>query len=342
MRCALKQLTRRAVLAGAAGALGAMVSAISALFVGLAFASSASAQDYPGTRPVKIIVPFAAGSSTDALGRVLADQLQQLVGGSFVIDNMAGANGVIAAQAAARAAPDGHTLFLSTNTTHSANPHLVKDLPYDPVKDFAPISRLTAGQFPLVVHPGVPAKTIVELIAYAKANPAKLSYGTSNSTSLVGAEWFKSLGQLDIVGVPYKSNPTAVTDLLAGRVDMMFMDQASAVPMIKAGKLRVLAVSGAKRAPLLPDVPTVAEAGLGGFALNSWTGLFGPVTLPPQIAQRLSDAINRALKKPDVIERLQGLGYEVIASTPAGLGEVVKQQLEIWGRAVQTAKIPRQ
>ena len=337
MRQALRTVARWIPLNGAYRAARWTVA-----FVCAAFISNAHAQTYPGARAVKIIVPFAAGSSTDALGRVLADQLQQLIGGSFVVDNIAGANGVIAAQAAARAAPDGYTLFLSTNTTHSANPHLLREPGYDPVKDFAPVSRLTASQFPLVVHPGVPAKNIAELIAYATANPAKLSYATSNSTSLVAAEWFKSLGQLDIVGVPYKSNPVAVTDLLAGRVDMMFMDQASAVPMIKAGKLRVLAVSGAKRAPLLPDVPTVSEAGLAGFALNSWTGLFGPAGLPPPLAQRLSEAVNQALKKTAVIERLQGLGYDVIASTPAGLGQVVAQQFELWGRAIQSAKVPRQ
>jgi tripartite-type tricarboxylate transporter receptor subunit TctC len=305
-------------------------------------AGDALAQDYPGARPVKILVPFAAGSSTDALGRVVADQLQRALGGSFVVDNQAGANGAIAGQAAARAAADGHTLFLSTNTTHSANPHLARELPYDPLKDFAPISRLTAGQFILVVPAASSARTLAELIALARAQPGKLSYGTSNASSLVAPEWLKALAGLDIVGVPYKSNATAVTDILAARIDLMFMDQANAVPLVKAGKLRALATSGARRAALLPDLPAVAEAGFPGYALNSWTGLFGPAGLPAALATRLSEAVRAALRDPAVVERLQGLGYEVISSSPAELAQVARAQYEIWGRAIAAAKIPRQ
>ncbi|MBL8379937.1 MAG: tripartite tricarboxylate transporter substrate binding protein [Burkholderiales bacterium] len=313
--------------------------------VGLALAVAAGAalaQEYPGARTVKIIVPFAPGSATDALARIIGDQLQRALGGTFVIDNQAGANGVIAAQAAARATPDGHTLFVSTNTTHSANPHLVKDLPYDPLKDFSPVARLTSGQFILVVPPALPARSLSELVALARERPGKLSYATSNATSLVAPEWLKALAGLDILSVPYKSNATAVTDLLAARVDMMFMDQANAVPMVRAGKLRALATSGGRRAALLPEVPTVAEGGFAGYALNSWAGLFAPAGTPPALIERLTQATRAALRAPDVLERLQGLGYEVIYAAPGELAQVAHEQHALWGRAISAAKVPRQ
>jgi tripartite-type tricarboxylate transporter receptor subunit TctC len=316
---------------------GANIAA-SIAFAATALASSVWAQAYP-VKPVKIIVPFAAGAATDALARVIANELQQGLGGSFVVENRPGANGQIAAEAVVRSAPDGYMLFITTNTSQAANPSLYKKLPYDPLRDFTPIGRLTSGQFVLVVYPGLEAKSVADLVALAKAQPNKLSYATSNSTSLVSAEWFKALANIDVVGVSYKSNPTAIGDLVAGRIPMMFADQANAVPLINGGKLRALAVTGQTRSRLLPDLPTMHEAGITGFALNSWAGVFGPAGLPQPIVDKLNAAINAALKKPEVIERLAGFGYEPIGSTPRELAEFNRAEIEVWRRAIAAANI---
>lgn len=313
-----------------------------AFLVAVAGVSSAQAQTYPAN-PVKVIVPFAAGASTDGLARVIANELQAALGGTFVVENKPGANGMLAAEQVARATPDGYTLFVTTNTSQSAAPSLYKKVNYDPVKDFTPVSRMTMGQFILVVHPSVPARTLTELIALAKAEPGKLTYATSNATSLVSAEWLKALAGLDIVSVPYRSNPAAMTDLLAGRIQMMFADQANSVPLIKEGKLRALASSGASRTQLIDGIPTVQEAGVPGLILNSWAGMFGPAGMPQPIVDQLNTAINAALKKPEVLEKLTvSFGYDVIGSTPAELGEYTKEQVARWRTAITTAKIEPQ
>jgi tripartite-type tricarboxylate transporter receptor subunit TctC len=312
--------------------------ALCALFAIAAGHSPALAQAYP-TKPVKIIVPFAAGASTDALARVIANELQQSLGGSFIVENKPGANGVIAAEAVARSAADGYTLFLTTNTSQAANPSLYKKLPYDPLKDFTPISRLTSGQFVLVTHPSVEAENVKELIALARTQPDKLSFATSNSMSLVSGEWFKALTGVAITAVSYKSNSTAITDLLAGRIPMMFADQANAVPLVKGGKLRALAVTGQWRSKLLPELPTMHEAGVNGFALNSWAAVYGPARLPGLIVAQLNDALNAALKKREVTERLTELGYEAIGSTPTELAQFNRDEIDVWRRAIAAAKI---
>lgn len=319
----------------AAAILGVALSATLAPATG-------QAQNYPAN-PVKVIVPFAAGASTDGLARVIAHEFQSKLGGAFVVENRPGANGMSAAETVARATPDGYTLFVTTHSSQAANPSLYKNLPYDPVKDFTPIGRMTTGQFVLVVNPSLNVKTLPELIALAKAQPGKLSYATSNSTSLVAAEWLKALTGINIVGVPYRNNNQAITDLMANHVSIMFADQANSVPLVKQGKLTGLATTGRERSPLLPELPTVEEAGVKGFALTSWSGLYGPAGMPPALVEKLNGALNEALKKPEVIDRLSnGFGYELVTSTPAGLGEFNKAEVDLWRRAITAAKIEPQ
>jgi tripartite-type tricarboxylate transporter receptor subunit TctC len=303
-------------------------------------AGAACAQDYPGTRPVRLVVPFAAGAATDALARVVADQLQKAMGGSFVVDNKPGANGLIAAESFVKAAPDGYTLFITTHTTQAANPALYKKLPYDPLKDMAPVARLTSAQFVLCVHPALAARNVGELIAYARANPGELAYATTNSTSLVAAEWLKTIAGLEITGVPYKSNPAAMTDLIAGRIPLMFADLASAVPQVKAGRLRALAVTGTRRSALLPDLPTMREAGVAALTLNTWAAIYAPAATPVALIERVNGAVNAALRKPEVIERIGALGYDVVTSTPQELARFHRDEIDIWARAVRAARIP--
>lgn len=304
----------------------------------LLFPALSVAQPYP-SKAVRVVVPFAPGAATDSLARLMAAELQQALGSVFLVENRAGANGVIAAEFVARSAPDGYTLFVATNTTQAANPSLYRKLPYDPLKDFTAVSRLTSSQFILVVHPGVAAKSVQELAALVRAQPGKLSYATSNSASLVAMEWFRAAAKLEIVGIAYKSNGTALADLMGGRIQAMFADQANAVPAINAGKLRALAVSGRQRTKLLPELPTMQEAGIEGFALNTWAGFFAPARLPPAIAERLNAVLVAALRKPEVIERLSGLGYEAVGSTPAELAAFNRTEVDTWRRAITTARI---
>jgi tripartite-type tricarboxylate transporter receptor subunit TctC len=228
----------------------------------------AAAQDYP-SRPVKIIVPFAAGSSTDILARVLGKDLPSRLGQPFIVENKAGADGLIAAQAVVAAEADGYTLFVTTHTSQAANVSLFKSLPYDPLKDFAPISRLTSGQFILAVNPAVPVKTVDELVKHIKDNPGKFSYATANSTSTVAMAWLAALKDLDVVRVNYASAPRAVADLLANHVQITFGDQANTAPLVQDGRLTGLAVTGASRSELVPALPTMREAGVNELVLNS-------------------------------------------------------------------------
>ena len=305
------------------------------------WAGGTVAQPYP-TRPVIVVVSFAAGSSTDALARVVAVELQKALGGSFVVENKAGANGLIAAEAVMRAKPDGHTVLVTTQSSHAANVSLLKSLPYDPIKDFTAIGRMTTGQFVLAVNPEVKATSVAELIALAKSQPGKLSYATSNTTSLVSAEWLKAIAGIDILGIPYKSNANAMTDLVAGRIELMFADQLNTTPLVSAGRLRGLAVTGSSRSSLVPDLPTMQEAGIAGFKLNSWSGMYGPAGMPRPIVDILNAAINAALKKPDIIQQLQRFGYDLVTSTPEGLAEFTREQIAVWRTAVNAAKIEPQ
>ncbi len=295
------------------------------------------AQSYPD-KPIRIIVPFAAGTGTDILARIVTEDMHASMGASFVIDNRAGASGQIAAELAAKANPDGYTLLLSTNTPHSANPFLFKKINYDPIRDFAPISRMIYYMFVLAVSPTLPVKTVPDLIAYVKANPGKTSYAFGNSTGQVNGAYFASAAKLDSLPVPYKSTPPAMTDLIGGRVQFMFVDTASSQAHVKAGRLRAIAVMGDKPINTLPDLPPVG-ATVPGFDTQPWAGMFAPAGTPAAIVAKLNAEIVKTIEKRAINQRLTELGLEPAPSTSAELGRFVKEQLTAWGRKIKDAGI---
>ena len=309
------------------------------LAAAVTFASAAAhAQGYPN-RPITLIVPFGAGSGTDTVSRVIGQPLSIALKQNIVIENKPGANGAIAALYVARSAPDGYTLFMSTNSPHSAQPFLAKSVSYDPVKDFAPISRTGSFTLLLVVHPDVPAKSIAELISYAKANPGKLTYASGNTSGIVAGETLKRWAGLDILHVPYKTVPTALNDVLAGRVSMMFADLTNALPHVRANSLRALGGTRKVRSTLFPEVPSLHEAGVTDFEMESWAGLFAPAGTPPEIVRLLNAEVRKIIENPDVKARMGSLGFEAFASTPEELGEFVKVQLGKWGKMIKDAGI---
>ncbi len=311
---------------------------ISALIALATFASNAHAQTYP-TRPVTIITPFAAGSVTDATARAIAAHLQEALGQTFIVENRAGAGGMPAASAVAKAAPDGHTLFITTNTTHSAAPGLFKSVPYDPIKDFTPVARI--GSFPSLIaaNPNLPIKSMQELVAFAKANPGKLSIAHGNSTGHITIEAFKQRTKIDIARVPYRSNPAAMTDLIAGHIPLMVPDFGTALPQLKVQKIRPLAVLTKERSTTLPDVPTLHETVMPEYDLLAWAGMFGPAGLPAPIAERISNELQKMLSKPEVKERLLNQGVEVFYTGPKEFDAYVKSELTKWTGLIKEAGI---
>src|SRR5215467_4173415 len=263
-----------------------------------AMSRMAGAQTYP-SRPITIVVPFGPGSATDTVARSIALPLGVALKQSIVVETKPGANGTIAASQVARAAPDGYTLILGTNTPHSAAPSLVKGISYDPVKDFVPLSRVGSFTQMLVLHPDLPVKSIPELIAHAKANPGKLSFASGNASAVVAGETLKRWAGLDIIHVPYRSAPPALNDVLGGRVSMMFTDLTTGLPHVKAGALRALAVTRLERSKLVPDLPTLDEAGVKSFDMDSWAAMFAPANTPPAITARLSSELRRIIDNPD-------------------------------------------
>jgi tripartite-type tricarboxylate transporter receptor subunit TctC len=301
-------------------------------------ATPALAEDYP-SRPVTILTPFAAGSATDTAARLIGKYLQDSLGQPFIVENRDGAGGMIAAEAVARAAPDGYTILLTSNSTHSAAPALFKTVPYDPIKDFTPIARV--GSFPsfIAVTPDLPVKTIQELVAYAKANPGKINAGYGNSTGRITTETFKRRLNLDITPVAYRSNPAAVTDLMAGHVQMGVPDFSTGLPMLKAEKIRPLAVLTKERDPTLPDVPTLNETVMPGYDLLAWTGIFGPAGMPQKAVDTLAKPIEAALAKQDVRDRFRDAGVEIFWIGPAGFSNYVKTELVKWTTLIKSAGI---
>jgi len=299
---------------------------------------AARAEDFP-SKPITIIVPFAPGSGTDTQARVVGAALASEFKATVLVDNKAGANGFIAAQAVARAAPDGYTLLMTTNTTHAANEHLFKKLPYDPVKDYTPITMMGLGYMYLVVNQASPAKTVADLVAMARKSPGKLNFGAGSSSSRVGSEMLKQLAHIDVVHVPYKSNPLAVTDLIGGQLDFMFLDAPTAMPHILGGKLRALAVSGTRRMTATPAVPTVDEAGVKGFDVSYWFAVYGPAGLPPAVTRRLNEMFVKASDSPEVKllrERSSGVAA---TSTPEELARFQAAESLKWGKVIKAAGI---
>jgi tripartite-type tricarboxylate transporter receptor subunit TctC len=304
----------------------------------LLIAASANAQSYPA-KPVRLIVPFAAGSLSDSLGRLLAKELTTALGQQFVVDNKPGASAIIGAEATALAPADGYVLMLTTNTPQAANLSLFKKLPYDPVNDFTPIARIGYYPFVLVVNPTVPAKSVKELVDYAHANPGKLNYATSNSMSLVSAETINMLAHTDLQRVPYKSNPQALTDLMGGEIQLMIGDLGSSQPHIKSGKLRALGVTTAKRTRLAPDLPTIAEGGLANFDLIGWVGIVGPAKMPNDVVKKLYEALAKIIARPEFQDQMMLVGCEPAVTSPEQFGSFIKQQIAEWAQRVKAAKI---
>ena len=311
--------------------------ATAALTMGSSGASRAE-DAYP-SRVVKFVVPFAAGSATDTLARVLGEKMSASLGQPVVVDNMPGASGFLAAQNVARAEPDGYTVLIATNTTHAANQSLFKRLPYDPVADFAPVGKLGTITLALVVNPTVPATTVSELIAYVKDHPGEVTFGSGSSSSRIAGEMLKSLAGIDLLNVPYKSNPQAITDLLGGQISMVFADTATTLPQAEAGKVKALAVSSPERTRLAPDLPTMREAGVAGYDLTAWFAAFVPAGTPVEVIDRLNAAFVAALADPTATKTLLDAGIEPATSTPAELAAFVGTETEKWASIVKSAGI---
>jgi tripartite-type tricarboxylate transporter receptor subunit TctC len=302
---------------------------------------AASAHSYP-TRPVRIIVPFTASGPTDIVARLIGQRLYEALGQQFIIDNRGGTN--VGAQLAARAAPDGYTLFLTGIATLSIAPHMHKSLPYDPFKDYAAISKLTVQPLMLMVHPALPARTVKEFIALARARPGQLDYASSGlaGTGHLAGELFKSLTKTSMEHIPYKGAAPALTDLTAGQVQVMFGTMLAAVPLVKSGKLRALGVTGEKRALAVPDVPTFAEAGLPNFDAVSWTCMLTPTGTPLEIIHRLNTELVKIVRDPSVLERLTGDGVVGTGSTPQEAAAYIKSEAAKWGKVLRDAGIKPQ
>jgi tripartite-type tricarboxylate transporter receptor subunit TctC len=314
-----------------------MRATLSLLLIVCAGIAPAHAQSYPD-KPIRVVVPFAAGTGTDILARIVTEELRTTLNTNFVIDNRAGASGQIAAELVAKANPDGYTLLLATNTTHSANPYLFKKLNYDPIRDFAPVSRMIYYVFVLAVSPTLSARTPAELITYVKANPGKTSYAFGNSTGQVNGAYFASAAKLDSIAVPYKSTPPAMTDLIGGRVHWMIVDAAASQGHIKAGRLRAIALIADKPSDAMPELPALG-ATVPGFDITAWAGMFAPARTRRPIVTKLSGEIVKAIEKRPINQRLIDNGLQPVPTTPAELEQFVKQQLVSWGRKIKDAGI---
>jgi len=296
-----------------------------------------AAAQYP-SKPIHFVVPFAAGGSADAAARAVAAPMSKSLGQTIVVENRPGADGVIAAEYVARSAADGYTLFFATATSMSAVPALRKSLSYDPLADFTPVSMVCTFGFFLIVHQELPVKTAKELIDYARANPGKLNYGTGNATSMIATAQFKQLYGLDMTHVPYKGDAPAVTDLAAGRVQLMFVT-GTALPFVKDGRLRALATLTPSRSALLPDVPTMEEAGVRNVSIVPWCALAGPAKLPKDVVARLNRAVKDALAEPEVKQTFAAVALEARGSTPEEMTAFLRDQLEAYRKTSQAAGI---
>jgi tripartite-type tricarboxylate transporter receptor subunit TctC len=310
-----------------------------AFALALAFAvSAASAQNYP-TKPIRLICPFPPGGAVDIASRATSAELTKILGQAVAVENKPGAGGNLGGADAARSAPDGYTVFMTTSGIQAINPALYAKMPFDPNKDLAPVAPLVSLNNVLVVHPSVPAKSVKEVIDLAKKQPGKWTYASSgNGTTIhMSGAMFTQLTGTDILHIPYKGSAPAVTDLLAGQTHMMFDNIPSALPHIKSGKLRALATTGAKRDPALADLPTVAEAGVKGYESGVWFGLSVPAGTPREIIQRLNGAALQATKSPDFIKRMTDLGYNIIPGTPEQMESMLKTEVARWAPVVKAS-----
>jgi len=296
------------------------------------------AQDYP-VKPVRLILPTAAGGSLDAVGRVIAQKFTEHFGQQVVVDNKPGAGGILGTETAAHAAPDGYTLLIASNGNLATTQGLYKKIPYDPVRDFAPVVLMTETPYIVVVHPSLPVKTVADLIRLAKARPGQLNYASSGSGSTphLAGELFKAMAKVNIVHVPYKGSPAALTSLLSGETVVGITAMPSSWAQVKAGRIRALGVAGTRRSTTAPELPTVAESGLPGYEVNSWSGLLAPAATPKPIVARLNAEVIKILAESDVRQQLLNQGFEVLGGTPEQFGVFIKSEIVKWTRVIRDA-----
>jgi tripartite-type tricarboxylate transporter receptor subunit TctC len=319
-------------------ALKRRTCALAAVAAALALAPLAAQAQAPfPAKPITIIVPFSAGGTTDILARVVGQYMSKDLGQPVIVDNRAGAAGNIGAQIVARAAPDGYTLLMGTVGTHAINQSLYKKMPFDPIKDFAPLSRVALVPNLLVANPSQPYKTVKEMIAYAKANPGKITFASSgNGTSIhLSGELFQHMAGVEMQHIPYRGSAPAVTDLIGGQTAVMFDNMPSSIAYVKSGKLRALAVTTPKRSPALPDVPTIAEAGVPGYSATSWFGLLAPANTPAPVVAKLNASILKALADPEVNKKLAEQGAEPHGEKPEQFAEFIRSETAKWGKTVK-------
>ena len=310
--------------------------ALGALFA--CIATVASAQGYP-TRPIRLVVPFPAGGTTDILAREVAQKLTEVLGQAVVVDNRPGAAGNIGSDLVAKSAPDGYTLLMGTVGTHAINPSLYSKMPYDHVKDFAPVVLVAGVPNVLVVNPALPGNSVSDLIKLAKDKPGQINFASSGSgTSIhLSGELFKTMAGVDMTHVPYKGSSPALTDLIGGQVQIMFDNLPSALPQIKGGRLRAIALTSLKRAPVLPDIPTINESGLPGFEASSWFGVLAPAGTPVAIVARINTEVNKWLQSADAREKLLGQGAEAAGGSPERFANHIRAESEKWAKVVKAS-----
>jgi tripartite-type tricarboxylate transporter receptor subunit TctC len=314
-----------------------------AIAMGLCASAAAQQQSYP-VKPIRLVVPYPPGGPSDYIARAMNEMLGKRLGQPVIVDNRGGAASIIGAEIAARAPADGYTMLVATVTTLAANPALKAGLPYDPVRDFAPVAMLGASPYVLAVHPGVPAKTAAQLVAYAKANPGKLSFGsagTGSSAHLAG-ELFKHLAGIDIVHVPYKGSGPAIVDLIGGQIGLIFSSVSGIQPHVNAGRLRALAVSTIKRSASMPDVPTLDESGVKGYQTRSWNSLVAPRGTPVPIIQRLNREVNAVLSTPEIGDRIKKQGVETDPGTPADLARYINEEIARFRNLISAIHLKRE
>ena len=316
-----------------------VIAAIIAL-AGVAPYGEAHAQTYPA-KPLRLIVPFPAGGGADIFARLIGRKLSDNMRQSVVVDNRAGASGIIGCEAVARSAADGYTLLMGTTGTHTTNPAVFSKLPYDPLKDFTPISLVADSPFVLLVHPSLPVANLKELIAFAKARPGQLTYASSGtgSSSHLGFELFNLMAGIKGVHVPYKGLPPATLDTISGYVTMTWNSIAAAAPYLKNKQLKALGIGSVKRSALMPDIPTISEAGLPGFELGSWYGIFAPAGTAPEIVRRIQSEIVKAINDPGMNDQFAALSAEPVGSTPDELRSVLQRDLVKWAKVAKQANV---
>ena len=302
------------------------------------FNAGLRADDYP-TRPITLVAVFGPGSASDTICRIIANELSPMLGQPIVVEDRPGADGALAALYVHHESADGYTLLMGTNSPLSADPFIHKDINYDPIKDFVPITRVGSFTLMLVVNPQLPIHSVKELVDYARANPGRLTYASGNTAGIVGMETLKHTAEVSILHVPYKTTAPALEDIIAGRVSMMFADFTSAMPHVAAGTIRPLAISRIKRSTLYPDLPTLDEAGLKGFNLDAWAGIVAPAGTPSEIVTKLNVALRKVIDSPQVQAKFKNVGFEGFSSTPQELGDYMKAELVDWGKMVKDAGI---